>query len=525
MKVSFFGKEFLSKGLNVSDNQLIVGIDEMTIARNILVSNSVTRKKRYGLDEYYTGVGTPSPYPAVGQPIRGAIQYWRAPLSGSPFVEDIILHSENKVWLVPNRLSAATDITGALALSSTATPRYRVFEGDIFFCSSDPSDGYNKFDGVTPAATCVTATAPADGPGTMLGTWQGRMVMSGNADFPFRVYISGPLDAEEWTSLGGATSLDLTYDGDPEGATCILGELQGRLYVATRRSVYEISASDPNDVATYFVRRITCGVGCVGAGAFCATANDILFWSDRGFHSLMKTVTSDQVEITFLSRDIQKLFTEQTAPELLSRISVVWDETLNCAITSVASAGQLLNDTLLVFNITFQSWTIWTDTEPRSIFPLLINNRPYVGVGTEGGQLAIFDPSVTEDFGEGIAAQMRTGKFFPGNDITSEKRFKTISILVTADQISTITANVLIDQAEETVTLTHTINIGQESDLLGSSFVLGQSRLGLGRTVPFTFSIDAVGYNMQLELVATGDETFEYMGCTVDVEEANDRIS
>jgi hypothetical protein len=522
---NFMGKAALAGGLNVSDNPLIVGPADMTQADNIAISQSLSRKKRPGKDLYHTSTfASTASYPATGVAIRAILDYWRY-TTDAVATQSVFLHQDDKVWNIPGRSSPGSDVTGALSLMTTGVPSYQVFEGILYFCSTNVADGYNKFDGTNPAASAaVTATPPSDGPGKYLGIFAGRMVMAGQINFPFRVYISAPLDAETWTGVG-TTSFDLDYDGDPEGVTAIFGQLEGRLYIATRRSIYEITASDPDDVATYSVSAVTKGIGCVGGHMFCRTANDILFWSDRGLHSLRKTITSDQTEITFLSRDIQRLVTNSLAPNLLSQGQCVWDQVQNLCITTVASSGQTTNDTLLIYNLVYNLWTVWIGVNARSLSPLLVNNKQYVMTGGENGEIGFLNPDSKTDNGTGFAGRFKTGKIFPGGDIMTQKSFKSVTVLVSSTNVSTVNVGWAIDGLDGIREGRKQVTIGQTGALLGQTFVLGASRLGVGRYLPLTFSIEDYGYNIQLDISVSGDSDFEFYGFVLGVSDADQNFT
>jgi hypothetical protein len=520
---NFFGREGLSGGLNVTDNPLIVPPQQMVEAKNISISQTLSRKKRPGQVRYHLGsfAGTAS-YPDSGVPIRGILQYHRFASSSGDTLQDLFLHQGSKVWSIEDRLSVAIERQGAATLSSDGIPRYQVFEGILFFVTSEVTDGYYKWNGLAqPAGDIEAATPPADGAGTLLGTWFGRMIMAGNPDFPFRVYISGPYEPELWDTVDGGTSFDLTYDGEPGGIKAIFPEKDGRLFVATSRSIYELTASDPNDVATFQLRRVTRGVGCVGQGSVVATPNDILFMSQRGLHSIRKIIVSDQSEISFLSRDVQSIFTNVLNPLLLEQISAQWDEKDNLYIATVPSDGQSTNDLVLAYNINFDLWLIWEDIDARSTGQLIEDGRSFVLLGKEDGDITYLDPDQTADLDSGFSCTFKTGKFFPDGDITHEKEFVSVTLLVSAQQVSDVTIAWNIDSLDTSKNGSVTVEVGAGADLLGTSFVLGQSALGSGRFLPVRVSVGDIGYNFQLQVTASGDSGLEFHGWVLEVKDAN----
>ncbi len=516
---SFFDKEALLGGLNVTDNPLIVGTAEMTVAENISVAQTLARKKRPGQTAYHLGsFASTASYPVIGagNPIRGILQYWRYASATNERTEDLFLHQATKVWSIESRTSPAIDRTGAVPVSATGVPSYQVFQGILYWCSSDTAEGFNKWNGLaTVPGNAEAATPPPDGAGKYLGVYNAQLVMAGNPDFPFRLYLSDTLDGEDWTT-GQATSFDVDYDGDPNGITAIFPPFQGRLFFATRRSVYELSGTD---LDTFNINPVTKGVGCVCQGSVAATANDIIFASDRGVHSLRKMITSDQTEVNFLTRPLQKLWTEMLATNLLTQIQAVWEETNNLYVITVPSSGQTTNDIVLVYNINFEFWPgTWLDVDARSLSTVLLTEKQYVLEGREDGRIAFLDGTLTTDFGTGFSSVFKTKKFFPGGDIVHQKMFKSITILCSSTQPSDISVSWEIDGVDVTKSAGKTVTIGAASSLLGSTFILGQSTLGIGKFIPQRISIEDVGFNIQFQIQVSGSSDIEFYGYVLEVE-------
>jgi hypothetical protein len=516
---NFFGKKGLGGGLNTSDDPLIVGPEEISDGNNFLIGQTLSRQKRPGLESYHTSsYASTASWPTAGSPIRKLVQYWRYASATGEVQEDLFLHSQTNVWSIDTRTSPAVNRTGSLTLSSTSVPSYQIFEGILYFTSSNTADGYNKWNGLpnTPG-DATAATAPTDGVGKYLGVYYGRMVMAGNPMYPFRFYISAPYDAEDWTGPT-ATSIDLDYDGDPDGITAIFPELDGRLYIATRKSIYELTGTDVN---SFVIRRVTRGVGCVGQGTVVATPNDVLFSSDRGVHSIKKVIVSDQSNITFLSRDVQNIWTSLLNEQLFGQMQAAWDETQNLYILSVVSSGTTTNDTVLAYNMTYGYWMKWEDIDARSLSTVLVNKKQYVIVGKEDGGIQFFNPSSSTDDGTGYSFQFKTGKFFPDGDITKEFRFNSVTALVSVTDPSTVAFGWSIDSVDSTKSGSREFSVGTDADLLGTTFILGASKMGIGRFIPIRVSIEETGYNFQLEVTCGGSSNINFHGWLLEVDDAN----
>lgn len=517
-KFSYLGKDGMGGGLS-SENPVAVSQNKMVIADNILIGTNLTRRKRGGQEKYHTGTfDQTSSYPVngsgAGLPIRGIIEYWRtASMAGNP-VSDIFLHQDNKVWSIDDRNTPAVDRTGALTLDIESVPSYQVFDGVLYFCSTTSSDGYNKWDGAN--AVAIAATPPPDGAGKYITAHLGRMIMAGNTDFPYRVYFSSALAPEEWSDTPpfDGTSLDLVDDGDPEGITG-LASFQNRLYVWTRQSLYEITGTTPD---TFIVQKVSSGIGCISHASIAQVPNDVLFASDRGVHSLRQLSSGRQTEINFASIDIQRLWTELLSTSLYMRCMAMYDDTINSYIVSVPSAGQIKNDQLLVYNIEFGTWTVWPNVNARSLCRVLISNKRNILLGKEDGVIAMINRTSRNDFGGGYSARFRTGVLYPGGDLTSERRFCGITVLVSTTTPSTIQVSWTIDGKKSS---SKSVDLSAGTDLLGSTFVLGQSKLGIGQYLPVSIGIDDIGYGIQIEVTCGGTGDMEFYGFILEVEDVN----
>lgn len=513
-KYSFILDNGFNGGLS-SENAIAVSQNKMTIADNILVGTIPSRRRRGGMEKYHTGsYDETASYPVAGQPIRGLVEYWRtASLAGNP-VSDLFLHQTDKVWSIDDRNTIGVDRTGALALATTGVPSYQVFNQIVYFCSTVTADGYNKWDGFS--ATATAATEPADGPGKYLCSHVGRMVMAGNNDFPFRVYLSSALDPEDWSSSApsNATSLDLDNDGDPQGITGIVS-FQNRLYVFTRQSTYEITGTSPSD---FVVLRVSNGIGCVANSTIATVPNDVIFCSDRGVHSLKQLNSGRQTESTFLSRDIQRLWTGLINTQKFTQIAAAYDENINSYCMSVTAGSDTQTTDMLVYNIEFGTWTQWKDIEARAITIGYLNNKKQILIGREDGTIAYLNREARVDYDGSYTSRFKTGVLYPGGAFGDERRFISITVLASATAEADVSVSWNID-GDRDGTAVFSLTAG--NDLLGSTFVLGQSILGFSQYLPYTISIDQIGHGIQLEFNVASDGDVEFYGFILEVEHAN----
>lgn len=514
-KYSFVMQNGFDGGLS-SENAIAIAPNKMVIADNILIGTAPTRRKRGGKEKYHTGsFDQTASYPASGEAIRGIIEYWRTASVGGNPISDVFVHQDTKVWSIDNRTTIGVNRTGILGLSAISIPSYQVFNQKLYFCSTITADGYNKWDG-NALGDAVAATEPLDGPGKYLCAHLGRMVMAGNNDYPFRVYLSSALDPEDWTSSApsNATSFDLDDNGDPEGITGIIS-FQNRLYVFTRRSIYEITGTDP---ATAVVQRISDGIGCVSHASIASIPNDVIFCSDRGVHSLRQVASGRQTETTFISRDIQRMWTELINASRFNQVMAAYDETINSYIITVPSAAETTNADCLVYNIEFGTWTMWKDINARSITVGYVNNKKQLLIGQEDGKIAFLNRASRNDFGDSYSARFKTGIIYPGNDLTLEKRFVGITVLASCDSPAIINVEWDIDGKKNG---SRDYRLDSSEDVLGTTFVLGQSILGIGQYTPQTFDIGQHGVGIQLTFTVQSPGDVEFYGFILEVENEN----
>lgn len=511
-KEYYIGATGLHGGLS-SENAIAVSPEKMVIADNILVGTALTRRKRGGMDNFFQDSVTVT-LPVSGTAIRGICDFWRtAGVSGNP-ISDIFLHQGTKVISIDDRASDGVDRTGALVLSASGVPCYQVFNQIIYFCSTVPADGYNKWTG---SGNATAATAPADGPGKYICKHLGRMVMAGNNDYPFRVYLSSAYDPEDWTSVApsDSTSLDLDDDGDPEGITGI-ASFQKRLYVWTRKSLYEITGTQPSD---FSVDPISDGIGCVGHATIVKIPNDIMFASDRGVHSLRQVAASRQSESTFQSRDLQRMWTELVNASRFKQFKASYDENNNLYLISVVDGSATTNSDIFAYNIEFGFWCgQWKDINARSMTTAYLNNRKYILIGRENGEIAYLGTSTRLDFGESYLQRFKTGVLYPSGDSSVEKIFKTITVLASTTAPATIGASWNIDGQRDG---SESFTLSNGEALLGTTFILGQSSLGVGQYLPTTLTIDQVGHGIQIELTIQSEGDVEIYGYILEYEVAN----
>jgi hypothetical protein len=520
---SFWGKEFLTKGLNATDNPIMVPADEMTLAENILIGSTWARRKRQGQTYYnVNGLDETANYPvnpknngdADGPPIRGIHEFWYySGITGLP-QSQLLVRQDDKVWAIDERNVAAIDGTGGNPLPTTGRVCFQTFENQIYWTSTNTAEGYNKWDGISATYTPLGAGAqPADGTPAFLGVYRGRMVAAGVPGFPYRIYFSKVFDAEDWTTGGilpdDPTSLDLDPYGDPQGITGFT-VFQDRLYVFLRRSTYEITGDTPE---TFRVRPISRQVGCINHATIVPVGNDVFYASERGVLSLSSTDKAIESEYAYVSRNIRTIYNEMIDRNREEQWYAGFDERENLYVLSCPSLGRVTNDVCLVYNTEKNAWTTWEGLNARTFATVLINNVPRLITGREDGIIGVTGEKKRLDFGEPYKAKLTTGILYPGQQADIEHIFKAVTIVAAPSKRSSLTLEWSIDSQFIDSRIVNFVNSG---DLLGSTFILGESRLSAGTYEPRTAKVRGKGYGIQLTVIMQDDEDIEIFGFIVE---------
>lgn len=525
----------------MTDHALIVPPEEMVEADNILIGATPSRRKRPGQELFCTDESnedaTYPTSPANGgdgsDPILGAYEFWRYDSSSGGPKSTLMIRQGTKLWGIDLRTGAAEDLTGALTLPNGGSVTFQTFEGRVYWTGTGAGgteEGYNYWDG-TSAAAVAAADEPPDGTPTHILSHGGRMWAWGVPGFPYRLYYSDFFDAETWgttTFNGGAGSggvataagsLDLDPFGDPKGITGGVS-FQDRLYVFLRRASFEVIG---NTVDNFVVKTISRQIGCVEHKTIVPVANDVLYASERGVLRLTSSDKAIQSEYGFVSRPIKSLWDFLINRSLFSQFSAVYDEEQNLYLISLPSAGSTTNNTVLAFNAQTSAWCgAWDGIDARCLTTYITSGRTRVLAGREDGALALLNASARTDFGEAYTGRFKTGMLFPGGEIDCQHVWKSLTVLASADGNGTLTINAYVDF---TLATTKTVNLSAGTDVLGSTFTLGEGQLGGGKFVPVTVPLKGQGYGLQIEVIYNSEVDVQVYGFMVKSVPANAPVS
>jgi hypothetical protein len=321
-----------------------------------------------------------------------------------------------------------------------------------------------------------------------------------------------------WQGAGDSGALDIGVgDGDPEGITAIFPPFKGVLITAKRTKLYKVGGQFPE---TFSIDRMASGLGCIGHKAVAAVdQDDVLFVSDKGIHSSVATDQFGDLNATYVSKDIQTPIIEEWNRSRQKYIQAAYLPQTNSIGFCVAEESDSSQQDVWLYNFTLKQWYRWPNINCTSICTSNDSDKQRFYFGRDDGRVSQsftdnnFDVTST-GANSAIVMTISTGLIYPDGNILSQKAFKRLALVYKPKGSYTIAASFKIDNfSAQSIVYNSTTG----SDLLGSTFILGQSVLGLGQiTAAFTQSIDGFGKVFKLTIQQSGVNEFgEILGFIV----------
>jgi hypothetical protein len=351
----------------------------------------------------------------------------------------------------------------------------------------------------------------------MLQVHMGRLMCNDKAN-PDRLHYCETGNYSIWQGAGDSGGFDIGQgDGDPQGITAIFPTFKGVLFVSKRTKLYRL---DGYDISIAPVQRVSSSLGAVShQGVAAVGQDDILFVSDRGVHSVVATADFGDFQGRFISKNIQKSFNQDWERSRLSKIQASWIPSYNSVAFSVAEQGDSLESHLWLFNVEQGEWYRWPDVACTALAVTLDSDSIRLYIGQDNGRVAQAMRGENSDVNSSgtevpIVMRITTGRIYVDNNPTTSKAFKKLALIIRPKGNVTLTASIKIDNFS-----TQSLSFTSEgaSNLLGSTFVLGESVLGVGLvTDTYMQSIDGYGRGFKLSIVQTGVVEFgEILGYQV----------
>ncbi len=208
--------------------------------------------------------------------------------------------------------------------------------------------------GYTPTVTIIgngsgaTATATASPPPQGLQT----IINAGNRLFGVgsganrnTLYASDILDPSVWAS----TNSIVVNGDDGDQITAVVPYYKNRLIVFKKRRVFQVDIpSDATSGADWIVSIISNNTGCVATGTAVQVSSDILFLSDNGIRSLVRSVADDFSSVGIPISEVVKDVIQSINTESIRVATAIFYD--NRYFLAIPTGSNDYNDTLLVYN-------------------------------------------------------------------------------------------------------------------------------------------------------------------------------
>jgi len=444
----------------------------------------------------------------------------------------------NVAATVETAFNSLTGFTAVITTDDTAADGTMTFTSVLSAFARD-AEVFDAIDG-TPDITIVTNTQ-----GKTLGEYFIQDLGGSPPDFsicrehlgrlwtndktrPDFLHYSSTGNPEEWNGEGDSGGInDLGVgDGDPDGITAIFPPFKAQLFVAKRYRIYRITGFTPLD---FQVKVISTNLGCIShRSAVGVEQDDVVFASERGIHSVIATADFGDLESAYLSADIQPTYQDDLNKDRRDFIQGAYIPIINSIAFSVTRVGESKNRDLYLLNIPTKQWYRWPDISCEAIATVKLRGRQTMLVGEDNGVFGLGRLLETQkentfrDFNSSaINLVIKSGLIFPDNSVYTIKGFKKLGLVFRNKGKTELDTTFTVDDFTEQQLL-FTIEGG--SDLLGSTFILGASKLaGLTVLAPLTLPIDGYGRGFQLTIENMQiDEPTEIYGFFVELDQRGD---
>lgn len=469
---------FSAKGLQEKTSPLVIDTSELQIARNVHYFESGSLTKRAGYIKRFTNALT-------GTPILTGL-YELVKRDGTKR----FIAASDKIYYSVQGATSATEIPGGL----TFTPGITGENFMSFITFNNKAIGTNGIEVVWSWDIDNNAAILGGSPpiAEIIATFQNFVFLAGNDTYPYRLYFSNDGDETTWS---GTDYIDI---GDLTNPITGLAVLFGKLYIFTRRAIYELRGYDRD---TFAVDEVSLSVGCVAYKSIVRVDNNLIFLSDRGIYSY------DGINVHYLSQKIESTIAglnyariAQVVAELYKAKNQIWfavstgssgnnNEVICITYEPTASEGAGIRTN----NVSFANYTgmafnaFGLETSDTEI------DRLYAG---DYGGLVYQQDSGTNDNGSGIDFVVK----LPPIDMDAPETFKRFRFLwLFIKQIGAFDLNISYKTDFAPGDTTTTVSMRQTTDAsLWGSMIWGVSTWGGSSVIKSRIGLKAQGQHLEL---------------------------
>ncbi|KAB2836986.1 MAG: hypothetical protein F9K48_00370 [Candidatus Brocadia sp.] len=466
----------------------------VTDGSNFIININGSKKKHPGVVRKDDGsqILAPEGY------AKALYDHWR--ISGNSKVRKTLLVASGKVWADNGGNGTFVPVTSPFSIIPYDNVSMTTFFGLLVLCfENNPGGRPLKYDHTT-LAQMASGVPNAK----YARTWFNRLWLGGILGAPDRLKASAPDEPEEFGILNGAKEFNFDQgDHDPIGLTGIMPPLRRvGMAVGKRESIHKVYPSG-NTFATDIV---TEAFGLLSHNSAVAFANDVVFASDQGVHSLQTTEKFGEVETSYLSAQIQDYYQENMAFESAENMRAIYAKEINSYLLAATTKASAVNDIVLAYNFLRGEWSKWEEQVSafaRWVDPL-DNNKSKILVCDDRGRVGILDttakgPRVVTWFDERRTMRFTTGLMYPlgvDKEVTfcllkcyfkpqTKGSFFTVTCLVDGKIVSTLE----VDMSPSDTSVIGTAVIGTDKiQTEGSVKEVARELKGVGSSIELVFS-------------------------------------
>lgn len=231
--------------------------------------------------------------------------------------------------------------------------------------------------------TGYVGTVPA---GNIVMSAYGRLWVADTTTEKTVIYWSDILSGHKWAD-GSAGSIDVSSVW-PNGADNITGlaSHNGFLFIFGKNNILVYSgAQDVLSAGVFKISDSLTGIGCIARDTIQNTGSDVIFLSDTGVRSVLRTIQEKSAPFRDLSKNVRNDLMSAVAGEVASTIKSVYSPFESFYLLSLPSLKIVYCfDTKATLQDGSSRVTVWDKIEPKSFCyrrdkSLLIGKAGYVG--------------------------------------------------------------------------------------------------------------------------------------------------
>jgi hypothetical protein len=194
-------------------------------------------------------------------------------------------------------------------------------------------------------ATATATVSPPPQNLRLLVNIENRLFGVGAGDTRNTLYASDILDPAVWD----LTNSIIVNGDDGDQITAIVPYYNNRIIVFKKRRVFQVDIpSDATTAADWVVSIISNNTGCVATGTAVQVSSDILFLSDNGIRSLVRSVADDFSSVGVpISEVVKDVIQSINTDSIRISTAIYYD---NRYFLAVPTGSSNVNDTLIVYN-------------------------------------------------------------------------------------------------------------------------------------------------------------------------------